>query len=45
MHLEAADWEGLEWIHFTLDRNRRGVLADKILNLLFPQEEGNVLPS
>jgi len=45
MHLEATDWEGLEWIHFAQDTNRRVVLADTVLNLLFSQEERNGLSS
>jgi hypothetical protein len=45
MHLEATDWEGLKRIHLAQDGKRRGVLADTVLNLLFPQEERNGLSS
>jgi hypothetical protein len=46
MHLEATDWEGLERIHLARDGKRQqGVLADTVLNLLFPQEERNGLSS
>lgn len=45
MHLEAPHWEGLERTHLAQDMNRRGVFADTVLNLLFPQWERDGLSS
>jgi hypothetical protein len=43
--LKQQIWEGLGRIHLAQDGKRRGVLADTVLNLLFPQEERNGLSS
>jgi hypothetical protein len=45
MHIEATDWGGLEWNNLAQDRNRRGVLADLVLNFQFSQEEHSGLSS
>jgi hypothetical protein len=43
--LQEVEWEGMDWIDLSQDRDRRWALVNAVMNFLVPYNMGNFLTS
>jgi hypothetical protein len=43
MDISETEWEGVGWMHLAQDRDQWRAVVNTVMNLWFPQKEGNFL--